>query len=268
VTLETPSVSETTPIQEPIQVSQPIYVPEPIINPVESIINNQTPVSETPAQVPSSEAISTSSELSFNSETKPTSSTTNNPLIQKIAIIGGVAVGIILVAAGGIIYVANRSETNEINQTNISIEEPMQQIVAPTPTPVPMVEMPINQVLSASEYKLKVEEYYSKYLDIQAKNQLNLTSNVLSTETVKFISDEVFAIATEVNELSLPEELQPTNNVLHQNLQDVVSIYDELLKTYKDSNVLTPEMRNNFTTELNSTEDRLKLTTDSIKNLQ
>jgi hypothetical protein len=62
--------------------------------------------------------------------------------------------------------------------------------------------------------------------------------------------------------------LASLNSRLNQELTLQVQIYDNLLKSYKTSNNLTPEMKNKFSTDLKASSDRLNLINTEIKNLK
>jgi len=241
----------------------PPLPPLPSIN--QQSVEPQTPVAPTPV-----ETISTVNEPIPNL-TQPVSLNTNpvatqenkinNQNTQKIAIIGGILLGILVVASISIYYLTSLTSKETITNnpiTSAPITTPTQAV---TPTP-------IRQNVTSSEYKLKIDSISQKYANVITNNPINLTSNVLSTETVKFVGDEIFALATEVNELNVSPELSPVNTKLTQELNAQVQIYDNLLKDYKTSNTLSMNAKNKFTAESKASTDRLNLILLEIKNLK
>jgi hypothetical protein len=241
----------------------PPLPPLPSIN-LQSV-EPQTPVAPTPV-----ETISTVNEPIPNL-TQPVSLNTNpvatqenkinNQNTQKIAIIGGILLGILVVASISIYYLTSLTSKETITN-NTATPTP---ITTPTQAVAPS---PVRQNVTSSEYKLKIDSISQKYANVITKNPINLTSNVLSTETVKFVGDEIFALATEVNELNVSPELSPVNSKLTQELNAQVQIYDNLLKDYKTSNTLSMNAKNKFTAESKASTDRLNLILLEIKNLK
>jgi len=241
----------------------PPLPPLPSIN-LQSV-EPQTPVAPTPV-----ETISTVNEPIPNL-TQPVSLNTNpvatqenkinNQNTQKIAIIGGILLGILVVASISIYYLTSLTSKETITN-NTATPTP---ITTPTQAVAPS---PVRQNVTSSEYKLKIDSISQKYANLITKNPINLTSNVLSTETVKFVGDEIFALATEVNELNVSPELSPVNSKLTQELNAQVQIYDNLLKDYKTSNTLSMNAKNKFTAESKASTDRLNLILLEIKNLK
>jgi len=241
----------------------PPLPPLPSIN--QQSVEPQTPVAPTPV-----ETISTVNEPIPNL-TQPVSLNTNpvatqenkinNQNTQKIAIIGGILLGILVVASISIYYLTSLTSKETITNNPITS--------APITTPTQVVTpTPIRQNVTSSEYKLKIDSISQKYANVITNNPINLTSNVLSTETVKFVGDEIFALATEVNELNVSPELSPVNSKLTQELNAQVQIYDNLLKDYKTSNTLSMNAKNKFTAESKASTDRLNLILLEIKNLK
>ena len=182
-----------------------------------------------------------------------------NPNNQKIAIIGGALFGVLLVASASVYYLTTLSK-----KTTQPVNNPTPVSTA-TPSPLPA---PVVQKMTLGEYKLRTDSIFLKYSNTIKINPINLSSNVLSTETVKFVGDEIFALATEVSELNVPTELSTYNTRLNQELNFQVQTYDNLLKSYKTANMLTVEMKNKFSTDLKASTDRLNLLINEIKNLK
>jgi len=182
-----------------------------------------------------------------------------NPNTQKIAIIGGALFGVLLVASASVYYLTTLSKKAT---TPVTTATPTSTA---TPTPIPT---PVVQKMTLGEYKLRTDSIFLKYSNTIKNNPINLSSNVLSTETVKFVGDEIFALATEVSELNVPTELSTYNTRLNQELNFQVQTYDSLLKSYKTANTLTAEMKNKFTVDLKASTDRLNLLINEIKNLK
>jgi len=185
----------------------------------------------------------------------------NNVSNQKLITYGGIILGI---AVAGIIasfiYISRQTQTKPTTPTTTPTLQTLAPIVVTPTTP--------TQTLTLEEYQIKIDALNTKYQTTISTNPLNLTSNVLSTETVKFIGDEIFAIATEIDELRVPESAILSNSRLSQELKILVGTYDELLKSYKTSNALTNEMKTKFNTNLKASNDRLKVIFEEIKNLK
>lgn len=273
VSIEPEKINESESKIQPQAVSSispaPELPPLPPLPPLPSNTAAQTPI--TPVQEVKVAETTPKVEETIPNLTQPTPITTNpvanqenkltNPNTQKIAIIGGVLIGILLVAGISVYYLTGL--TNKNNSKNVAIP------VSPKPTPTPMpTPTPIAQNVTVAEYKLKVDSISNKYATLIKNNPVNLNSNVLNTDTVKFISDELFALATEVNEFNVPTELSNINSNLYQELNSQVQVYDTLLKSYKTANSLNPNIKNKFLTDSKTSLDRLNLLLNEIKNLK
>jgi hypothetical protein len=260
-----PSNENPNTIEEPQKITEISNQIE--IQPVTSISQELPPLPPLPTlnqEIKPTESLPipnlTQTEVINNNPLSAQESKLTNPNTQKIAIIGGVLFGILLVTGISVYYLTS------MTTKKAPISDKIAAPVTPKPIPVPVI--PVNQNITTGEYKLRIDSIFLKLNNTLKNNPINLSANVLSTETVKFVSDEVFALATEVNELNIQPELASLNSRLNQELTVQVQIYDNLLKSYKTSNNLTPEMKNKFSTDLKASSDRLNLINTEIKNLK
>jgi hypothetical protein len=195
-------------------------------------------------------------------ETLPASnSIKNNFTTQKIAVIGGVLIGILIVSGVSVYYLSNISNVpNTESQINTELQKPaITQIESKTPA---------RAELEVSEYVLKIDSVYTKYQNLVTNNPINLATNNPSYETIKFVSDEIFALSIEINELNIKTELVDINNKLYNELNTQVQNYDKLLKEYKSSNAISAQTKNIFLTENKASADRMNLIINEIKSLK
>jgi hypothetical protein len=173
---------------------------------------------------------------------------------QKVAIIGGILLGILTVSGISVYYLS-------------TLSKPLQtQTFAPTIT---QALVPQIQNLTNSEYKLKIEAEIEKLNSIAMNNPINFEMNNINTTSIEFVGNEIFAIATEINEInSNSEETRMLNEKLYNNLTNLVAHLDLVLKTYKDSTMVSVNQRQQFQAEYLRLANEIATTNLEIKNLQ
>lgn len=179
---------------------------------------------------------------------------------QKIAIIIGVAVGIFTVGIASWYFLSGSKK--QISNTNVA------QDIKPAPQVTPPSSLNPVQNLTLVEYQTKIDSLYNRYNNIVTSNPVDLTKATLSVESVRFISDEIFSITTEINELNIPDSLKPVNQSLYIEYKNLVNNYDTLLMTYKASNTLNNEVKLNFNNSIKISNEKIKAFVDQIKNLK
>jgi hypothetical protein len=179
---------------------------------------------------------------------------------QKIAIIIGVVVGIFTVGIASWYFLSGSKK--QISNTNVAQDN------KPAPQVIPPSSLNPVQNLTLVEYQTKVDSLYNRYNNIVTSNPVDLTKATLSAESVRFISDEIFSITTEINELNIPDNLKPVNQSLYVEYKNLVNNYDTLLMTYKTSNTLNNEVKLNFNNSIKISNEKIKAFVDQIKNLK
>jgi len=196
-----------------------------------------------------------------NEEPLKVVSENSNISTQKIAVIGGVLFGILIVAGVSIYYLSTLSKQTNTEKTQVGENQ------KPIVTQVE-VQIPTKVELGIPEYKLRVDSIFTKYQNTISNNPINLNSNVPSFETIKFVSDEIFALAQEINELNLNPELNDVNIKLYNEMSTQVQSYDKLLKEYKTTNLISTQTKTAFLSETKASSDRINLLVNEIKNLK
>ena len=169
---------------------------------------------------------------------------------QKIAIIIGVVVGIFTVGIASWYFLSGSKK--QISNTYVA------QDIKPAPQVIPPSSLNPVQNLTLVEYQTKVDSLYNRYNNIVTSNPVDLTKATLSVESVRFISDEIFSITTEINELNIPDNLKPVNQSLYVEYKNLVNNYDTLLMTYKTSNTLNNEVKLNFNNSIKISNEKIK----------
>lgn len=236
--------------------------PLPPIEPVKSDLNfgsepKPEPITEiTPTQIPT--PIPTPNPIEKKEDFL------HNPANQKLALIGGSVLGVLLVGGLAALFITTNQQPIKTNPTPVS-----PAVLKPLPNMNnSQATQPGIAVLSLSDYQLKVDTTYKKYQSLLSTNPISLNNGMVNIETIRYVGDEIFAISNELNDLELPDNLKVGNQKLVAEFNNLVASYDEIVKTYKTNNSLSPELKNKFNTFTKASNDKIKILIDEIKNLK
>lgn len=250
-------VTESKPILESVNsISEVQNTQIPTPNPINTNIQN-TYTSENVLKDLSFN--SPSAEEPFTSQVKPTEPGVNQES-QKLAVIIGASLGVLIVGIGSWYLLAGSKKPAPTPTPS--------QNVTPAAQPTPISTLNPIQSLTLTEYQTRIDSLYNKYNNVISSNPIDLSKATLSVESVRFVSDEIFSITTELNELNVSNGLKATNQNLYNEFNVLVSHYDKLLMTYKATNTLTNENKLNFNNSIKASNDKLKTLIDEIKNLK
>jgi len=218
--------------------------------------NTETVQNPIPSEIPNS---------SVNSGL-PNENFLQNPTNQKIAIIGGIILGLFLVA-GVFLFVFNGSKNVLIDKKDTTTANQPAPVLTNLTANPPAIKQEIP-VMSLADYQTRISDVYNKYQTLISSNQLNLVGNNLNLQTLKFVGDEIFALQSEVSQYNVAPEIKVYNNKVLAELYVLVSNYDDLLKSYKLSGNLTPEMKAKFLTSTKNSTEKLKIVVEEIRALK
>lgn len=266
VKMETTTSSE--PILKQAQVEPQPITPQPTLPPQPNTISEEisNPIQYTlPKDIPNDTPANTISNPLQNLEFSK-SKDISNPGIQKIMIIAGALLGVLIVVGVGFIFFSNNNQASTSTQdevTNIT----QSQAIVPITTPVTNT-LETQSALSLTEYQSIVGEIETSTNSILVKYPINLSQNKIDPESVRFASEELFSNYQKIIELKFPENAKASNEKLASTYQSLYQSYDLILKTFKESNTITQEARSKFTTEYNQAQTNLKNIFLEIKNLK
>jgi hypothetical protein len=244
----------SNPVQVELSTNNPVENTRPTNIPLVDEVPNPTP---NPINDLSFNSVSNSSTTQLPEETS--SLTTPKPSSQKLTIIIGVITGIVIVGISSFYLLSNSNKPSAPTQENLVKNQPPE---------TPVSSLTPTQNLTLNEYQLKIDSFYTRYNNTISGNPIDLTKATLSVDSVRFVSDEIFMIATEIDELNIPANLKENNQKLSIEFKKLVNAYDVLLMNYKVSNTLNAETKNNFNVSIKTSNDNLKATVDIIKNLK
>lgn len=241
----TETKTETTSSPEPISLNQTTPLIETQVK-----IQEEVPTSTTSPQTPNP-----LQNLEFSS-----SKQISTPNFQKIVIIAGALIGVILVVGVGFIFFS----TNPKKDTSPVTTQP----VTSEATPAVSNQIQEEVKLSLSEYQSIVNEIDTATNNILVKYPINLSQNKIDPESVRFASEELFANYQKINNLNVPDNAKQTKSSLAATYQTLYQSYDLVLKTFKETNTITPDVKAQFTKDYNLAISNLKLNFQNIKNLK
>jgi hypothetical protein len=242
-------IPELNPVSDIVEKSQTVEVSQDQALPTLPTLNTQTPIETTNPVV---------NQFGFD-PVESHESKNINPDIQKIAIIGGAIIGVILVAVLSYSLLAKPQNITESKPSEVTQKQVVTKISNPEPE---------NPVISLQDYQAKISAIDVKYQSIFTSNPMNLDKASPSLKTIEFIGNEIFALADEVNQINVTSNLRAANSKYYNNLMSIVNHLDKVLKTFKESNSVDMKTRNEFLMELQKLQIQTANTVIEIKNLK
>lgn len=266
------SIAKTEPVTQPTPSITPAVEPTPSItpalNPAEqlmastSITPNTEPINQAPQTTnPIEQIVNVPNPLKNLEFSK--SNDISNTGIQKIVIILGAVLGVVIVVGVGFFLLSNNNQPNIQNTTQVNnvVESAP---IAPTVTPT----LTVVAVLPLAEYQAVISEIETNTNTILVKYPINLSQNKIDPESVRFASEELFSNYQKIVDLKTPEGAKASNEKLAATYQTLYQSYDLILKTFKENNIVTPEAKTKFTADYNQAQSNLKAVFLEIKNLK
>lgn len=250
----TQTINEAQSMTEP----QPVVESQPLI---QSQVQNPAEAIQSPANLQiqnQTQSANPLSSLEFSS-----SKAISNSNTQKYVVLAGALFGVLLVAGAGYFFISNQNKS----KTQIATQTPE--------TPVEVIKAPVNQEepqvevsLSLAEYQAAINEIDMATNTILTKYPINLSQNKIDPESIRFASEELFANYQKISNLKYPQNAKDLNQNLTDAYQKLSQSYDLILKTYKESNTITAEVKTQFTKDYNLALSNLKVAFEAIKALK